>query len=162
VPVRHWKSIALYSASAKPFSDTHTCIPRETGCYTQHVVLATPFFFIALHTCDRFSHVSRTCSKIDSQTRTDTALDWRRNQEVNIYSTWTVDEITAAMVRRFIDLSGLRFAVLDLIVDREGNIQFLECNPAGQWLWIEQFTGLPISVAVAHALANHSSSRSKV
>jgi hypothetical protein len=29
---------------------------------------------------------------------------------------------------------------------------FLECNPNGQWLWIEDATGLEISKAIAAAL----------
>jgi hypothetical protein len=31
---------------------------------------------------------------------------------------------------------------------------FLEVNPTGQWLWLEQKLGLPISERIASALAN--------
>jgi glutathione synthase/RimK-type ligase-like ATP-grasp enzyme len=47
---------------------------------------------------------------------------------------------------------GLRFAAFDLILDREGNYYFLEINPNGQWLWIEELTGMPISMAIADEL----------
>ncbi len=93
-------------------------------------------------------------TKVDSQSRTDTALDWRRNQEVKIYSPLVLDEAEMGKIRRFVALSGLRFGVLDLIRERSGQLVFLECNPAGQWLWIEEYTGSPISVAVADALAS--------
>jgi len=33
-----------------------------------------------------------------------------------------------------------------------GNYYFLECNPNGQWLWIEEDIGLPISKAIADYL----------
>lgn len=47
---------------------------------------------------------------------------------------------------------GLRFAALDFLLDRDGNYYFLELNPNGQWLWIEEITGLPISDAIAEEL----------
>lgn len=93
-------------------------------------------------------------AKIDSQSRSDTALDWRRNQDVNIYSPVDLDDDILSKIRKFIILSRLKFGVLDLILDQSGQVVFLECNPAGQWLWIEEFTGLPISSAVADALAS--------
>ncbi len=45
-----------------------------------------------------------------------------------------------------------RFAALDFIVDPDDQWWFLECNPNGQWAWIEEETGLPISSALADAL----------
>ena len=48
---------------------------------------------------------------------------------------------------------GLRYGAIDLIVTPEGRIVFLELNPTGQYLWIEQATGLPISLALAELLA---------
>ncbi len=47
---------------------------------------------------------------------------------------------------------GLRFGALDFLVTPDGEWYFLEINPNGQWAWIEQETGLPISDAIADAL----------
>lgn len=47
---------------------------------------------------------------------------------------------------------GLRFGALDFLVTPSGEWYFLEVNPNGQWAWIEQETGLPISSAIADAL----------
>lgn len=47
---------------------------------------------------------------------------------------------------------GSRFGVLDFLVTPAGEWYFLEINPNGQWAWIEQETGLPISSAIADAL----------
>lgn len=47
---------------------------------------------------------------------------------------------------------NLVFGCFDLIELPDGDYCFLEVNPAGQWLWVEQLTGAPISKAVARQL----------
>ncbi|MBX2861696.1 MAG: hypothetical protein KTR14_10715 [Vampirovibrio sp.] len=48
----------------------------------------------------------------------------------------------------------LDFGCIDMIVTPENEYVFLEINPNGQWLWIEEKTGLPIAKAIADYLAN--------
>lgn len=48
---------------------------------------------------------------------------------------------------------GLDYGAIDLRAADDGRVFFLEVNPAGQWLFVEQRTGLPISQAVAQFLA---------
>ena len=48
---------------------------------------------------------------------------------------------------------GLSFGAFDFVVTPEGRWVFLECNPAGQYGWLEGHTGLPITEAVAGTLA---------
>ena len=50
------------------------------------------------------------------------------------------------------DYFGLRFAAFDFLLDQAGVLHFLEVNPNGQWLWIEEITGQPISEAIAEEL----------
>jgi glutathione synthase/RimK-type ligase-like ATP-grasp enzyme len=50
----------------------------------------------------------------------------------------------------------LAFAAIDLIRDTAGEFWFLELNPAGQWAWIEEHTGLPIAASLASALRQYS------
>lgn len=50
---------------------------------------------------------------------------------------------------------NLNFGCFDFIVTPEGEYVFLECNPNGQWLWIEEETGMKISEAIADALIRH-------
>ena len=47
---------------------------------------------------------------------------------------------------------GLRFGALDLAEDRTGHLLFLECNPAGQWAWMEGPTGLDMTGALLDLL----------
>ena len=48
---------------------------------------------------------------------------------------------------------GLKYGAIDMRRTAEGDCVFLEVNPAGQWLFVERLTGLPISQAVADYLA---------
>lgn len=80
------------------------------------------------------------------------AIDWRSDYENLIYSEVELpSEVTAgvgALMRRL----RLRFAAIDLIVDRHGVHHFVDLNPNGQWAWIEDATGMPIASAIADAL----------
>lgn len=91
-------------------------------------------------------------ARLNSQKLPETSLDWRRDQLADMYE---VDDLPQEVVRKisaFQKAAGLSFAVYDLAVDKEGKVWFLECNPAGQWLWIEELLGIPISIALASLL----------
>ena len=49
--------------------------------------------------------------------------------------------IACPLVRRF----GLQFAALDLLVTPGGRYVFVDLNSNGQWGWIENQTGLPLT-----------------
>ncbi|MBO0841348.1 MAG: hypothetical protein J2O49_11075 [Sciscionella sp.] len=53
---------------------------------------------------------------------------------------------------QYLKLSGLNFGAFDFIVDADGVHWFLECNPNGQWLFVQDATGMPISTAMAELL----------
>jgi glutathione synthase/RimK-type ligase-like ATP-grasp enzyme len=50
---------------------------------------------------------------------------------------------------------GLVFGCFDFAVSAAGQPVFLECNPNGQWRWVEEMTGLPIGAAIADELMRH-------
>ena len=56
------------------------------------------------------------------------------------------DSITSR-VKTFMNEMGLNFAVFDFVKTQSSEILFLECNPNGQWLWLEFATGVKISDA---------------
>ena len=58
-------------------------------------------------------------------------------------------ESLLALMRRL----GLDYGAIDLRRTDDGAFFFLEVNPAGQWMFVEQRTGPPISQAVAGLLA---------
>lgn len=45
---------------------------------------------------------------------------------------------------------NLVYGAIDFIVDQDDNYHFLEINPKGQWLWLEDLTNIPISLALAN------------
>ena len=57
------------------------------------------------------------------------------------------------MVIKYLKWMGLNFGAFDFSVDKKGHWYFLECNPNGQWLWIEIKTGLNLAQTFAEHLA---------
>jgi glutathione synthase/RimK-type ligase-like ATP-grasp enzyme len=60
-----------------------------------------------------------------------------------------VSRLLVALMRKL----GLVYGAIDLRLTQDGRYVFLEVNPAGQFLYIEQATGLPIAAALAAHLA---------
>jgi len=91
-------------------------------------------------------------ASVDSQQLEETKIDWRRKPLK--FSPFELPEhITAKCVRLVREL-GLQFGAIDLILSPDGSYTFLEINPNGQWVWIENETGLPISEAIINELTN--------
>ena len=87
---------------------------------------------------------------IHSQETEETKVDWRRGSNPGLrHEITTLPDEVAGMCVQLVRLQGLRFGAIDLVRDKDGKIWFLECNPNGQWAWIENRTGLPISECIA-------------
>jgi len=65
----------------------------------------------------------------------------------------TLPPEVARRLRALVSALGLRYAAIDLRRRDDGEHVFLEVNPSGQWLFVEQRTGQPITAAVARLLA---------
>jgi glutathione synthase/RimK-type ligase-like ATP-grasp enzyme len=59
-----------------------------------------------------------------------------------------VQELCVQLVERL----ELCYGAIDMILTPDGRYVFLEINPSGQYGWIEQVTGLPISAAICEFL----------
>jgi len=57
------------------------------------------------------------------------------------------------LILTYMKIMGLNFAAFDFVVDHKEEWYFLECNPNGQWLWIEIKTELPMAKSFARHLA---------
>ena len=80
--------------------------------------------------------------------------DWRKHQNSGAvqFKTGTLpDEIVDRCIL-YLQRMGLRYGAFDLIEDPDGRIVFLECNPDGQYGWLEEDLGLPISKSIADEL----------
>jgi len=92
-------------------------------------------------------------ARIDSQSHEVTSIDWRhRPFEVDEQPIDLPPDITAKVHTLMVDL-GLVYGAFDFIVTPQGRYVFLEVNPAGQYMWIEAKTGLPITAALVDALS---------
>jgi ATP-grasp ribosomal peptide maturase len=87
-------------------------------------------------------------------TTSDTAgQDWRSDQRNVQFRAIDLDGTTTAAVRVMMGQLNLRFAALDFVVTPDDPVPvFLEVNPNGQWAFVEDATGQPITGAIADAL----------
>jgi glutathione synthase/RimK-type ligase-like ATP-grasp enzyme len=83
-------------------------------------------------------------------------VDWRSDYQSISHTVTGTPGTVRSQVNALLDALGLRFAALDFIVAPDGQWWFLECNPNGQWAWIEEETGMPIAGALADALEGRS------
>lgn len=87
---------------------------------------------------------------VDSQISEETKVDWRRKQ-LPFFPMEISDDLKDMCVGLVRSL-GLQFAAIDMVEKKDGTYVFLEINPNGQWVWIEQQTGLEISEALIEKL----------
>jgi glutathione synthase/RimK-type ligase-like ATP-grasp enzyme len=68
-------------------------------------------------------------------------------------SSCAVPDGVAAGLRGVVRGLGLLYAAADFRIRADGAWVFLEVNPSGQWYWVEERTGLPITAALVDLLA---------
>ncbi|MET7780731.1 ATP-grasp ribosomal peptide maturase [Streptomyces sp. NPDC005388] len=87
------------------------------------------------------------CVRIDSD-----LLDWRTDYDRLTYTPVEPPPGIEQALHRYLDHFGLVFGAFDFCVGEDGQWWFLECNPSGQWYWLESETGLPMCAALADLL----------
>ncbi|MEC3996389.1 ATP-grasp ribosomal peptide maturase [Actinacidiphila sp. DG2A-62] len=87
------------------------------------------------------------CVRIDSG-----LLDWRTDYGRLTYSVVRPPDGITESLHAYLSRFGLVFGAFDFAVDHEDRWWFLECNPSGQWAWLEPETGLPMVAAMADLL----------
>lgn len=87
------------------------------------------------------------CARIDSG-----CLDWRSDYDTLTYRPVDPPPELVPRLLAYLHRFGLHFGCFDFAVDHRGTPYFLECNPNGQWAWLEEPTGLPMTAAFADAL----------
>lgn len=87
-------------------------------------------------------HSQETAYKVDFR------MDWAHAPVEAAQLPGEIEELLRKYMRRL----GLVYGAIDMRRTPEGRHVFLEVNPAGQWLFVEQRTGLKITEAVAGLL----------
>ncbi|WP_018547747.1 ATP-grasp ribosomal peptide maturase [Streptomyces sp. LaPpAH-108] len=89
------------------------------------------------------------CARITSPAG---VVDWRAEYQHLTYETVDCPGAVRQALLRFLAAFDLNFGAFDFALSTDGGWWFLECNPHGQWAWLEHATGLPITSAIADLL----------
>jgi glutathione synthase/RimK-type ligase-like ATP-grasp enzyme len=88
-------------------------------------------------------------AEIDSQRSHRSAGDWRRHDPAHVaVRAATLPMGVRAAARELVRRLDLSYGALDFIERPNGELVFLEVNPTGEYLWIEDSTQLPITAAI--------------
>lgn len=79
--------------------------------------------------------------------------DWRNDYQNLRYAPIAIPDDVRLGMSAYLEHFGLRYGAFDFAVEPSGTWRFLECNPNGQWLWLEHEAGQPIAAAIAALLA---------
>lgn len=93
--------------------------------------------------------------EIDSQAYLNSQIDSRRVAEnlFNIkHSSMTLPNSIEKKLFQLMDYYGLHYGAIDMALTPEGEYVFFELNPAGQFLWLEPLTGIPLAEEMAKFL----------
>jgi glutathione synthase/RimK-type ligase-like ATP-grasp enzyme len=87
---------------------------------------------------------------IHSQTDPDAIVDWRQTKNPQLpHSRLELPSDLVNLLREFQRRLGLTFGCIDMVLTPAGEYIFLEVNPGGQWLWLDDQLDLGISASVA-------------
>jgi len=94
---------------------------------------------------------------IHSQTDPAATVDWRRTSNADLpHSIIELPDPIVDQLHRLMQRLELEFGCIDLVLTPDGEYIFLEVNPSGQWLWLDDQLNFGISDAVAEWLAEGS------
>ncbi|MFD7663245.1 ATP-grasp ribosomal peptide maturase [Streptomyces sp. NPDC059788] len=79
-------------------------------------------------------------------------LDWRTDYSTHTYTPVTAPPDVERAIFAYLRHFGLVFGAFDFALAPSGEWTFIECNPSGQWAWLEPPTGLPMTATLADLL----------
>lgn len=137
------KSRDLLQLNAEAFSQTVSfCENYVEKKYEVRVTVMGPYIFAI---------------KIDSQQQKENEgkIDWRQGYDNNIkQEEISLPKEIEIFCKKYLRKLKLNFGCFDFIVQPNGEYVFLECNPNGQWRWIEEQLHLPMTEALVDCLVN--------
>lgn len=93
-----------------------------------------------------------TCA-IHSQDNKLTMCDWRRYDFANVkHEICKLPEDIELKLLKLMEVLNIYYGAIDMIVTPNDEYVFLEVNPNGEWVWIEELTNMPISESIAEFL----------
>jgi MvdD family ATP-grasp ribosomal peptide maturase len=101
---------------------------------------------------------------IDSQVSARATHDWRRDG-LRMIEDWQPYQLPREIEEKLLllmDCFSLNYGAIDIILTPDGRHVFIELNPSGEFFWLEQAPGLPISEAIADLLLDHAPRRNAI
>ncbi len=96
------------------------------------------------------------CAAIHSQEMERTKHDWRAFDSYKVpHSVFQLPKDICSKLLAFNKHYSLSFSTFDLVLTPDEKYVFLECNPNGQWYWIEELTKMPMAQAMARLLVKN-------
>jgi glutathione synthase/RimK-type ligase-like ATP-grasp enzyme len=134
-----------------------TSIIKEADLPSDEVLAMTPGIFQEVVPKSyeiRLTIIGRKAfaARINSQETKHGRLDWRAAYHEISLKPMDVDQALLDRCFRLLDHFDLHIGCFDFIVTPEKTPVFLEVNQAGQFLWVECFTGLPLLDAFCELL----------
>ena len=91
-------------------------------------------------------------AKIYSQDSEISKTDWRKSETMLAHEKLNLPRDIEERCLKLCSKFNLDFAAIDFIVDNNNKYWFLEINPNGQWAWIENLLGYPLSEEIVNLL----------
>jgi glutathione synthase/RimK-type ligase-like ATP-grasp enzyme len=89
-------------------------------------------------------------AEIDSQSDPTALVDWRKTQNPLLpHRKCELNSTVQEKLLRLLSALNLKFGAIDLIRTKSGELIFLEVNPNGQWLWLDDQLEFGITEAIA-------------
>jgi glutathione synthase/RimK-type ligase-like ATP-grasp enzyme len=90
--------------------------------------------------------------RIDVSKNSRAYIDWKYSKMQDIYTIINLESRLESLIKSFHKKANLSIATYDIIKSSDVEYYFLEYNPAGQWIWIEEKLGLQITDELAKFL----------
>jgi glutathione synthase/RimK-type ligase-like ATP-grasp enzyme len=84
--------------------------------------------------------------------KTSYPVDFRMDMASAEIKPITIPDHIENRLKLFMQVLGLQYGAIDMRIRPDGEYVFLEINPAGQWLFVEEATHQPIAAALAQLL----------
>ena len=92
-------------------------------------------------------------AEILSQEHKSSRVDWRATDDPHlVHRIHELPDEISGLCRKLVIGLGLSFGAIDLALKSDGSYIFLEINPNGEWVWLEDQLGFPISDRIARWL----------
>ncbi|SDT39325.1 ATP-grasp ribosomal peptide maturase, SAV_5884 family [Streptomyces sp. TLI_053] len=138
------RSVAVYASLLRPQDVGHPSIATTAHLFQEWVPKAYEV---------RLTAVGRRLFAAEIHAGSEAArVDWRSDYDSLDYRVCEPPAAVAAAVHRMLEQLGLPYGAFDFVVTPAGEWVFLEVNPNGQYGFVEQATGLPVTAAICDYL----------